>query len=93
MKPKSKKSTGADTSWHPPETAPRDGTVIIGDFGWSWASTAIWDATLEAWAIAQLTLRRSDESPDWETDTERDSSLQGWQYFPEIPQKPKSNKS
>lgn len=40
--------------WLPPESAPLDGTPILGDFGWPCAIYAIWDEYDEEWCIATI---------------------------------------
>src|SRR5690606_14530824 len=44
----------ARLDWRPPETAPRDMTVILGDFGFPWPMAAVWNAVLEKWCCAEV---------------------------------------
>ncbi len=72
-------------SWKSPETAPRDGTPILGDFGWPWPNFAVWDEYDAQWCVATLQASPMEDGPtnSWiETDTERDDSLRRWMEMP-----------
>jgi hypothetical protein len=72
----------------PPETAPIDGTPILGDFGWPWANFALWDEYDEQWCIATLQASSMADGPtnSWiETDTEKRGSLKRWMPLPSLP--------
>ena len=75
-------------SWKSPETAPRDGTLILGDFGRPWPNPAVWDEYDGQWCIATLQASPMVDGPtnSWiETDTERGDSLRGWMEMPILP--------
>jgi len=40
--------------WKLPETAPKDGTVILGDFGYPWPLVAVWNSYDEKWVTVSL---------------------------------------
>jgi len=80
-------SPGA-AGWGPPETAPLDGTPILGDFGWPWANFALWDEYDEQWCIAttQASPMADGATNSWiETDTEKRGSLKRWMPLPALP--------
>ena len=71
--------------WLPPETAPKNETCIIANFGWPWPVMAIWCFVQEEWAIAQLAPCSEDDGRGWETEWEKGSSLLGWMPLPSLP--------
>ena len=73
------------SAWLDPQVAPKDGTVIIADFGWPWAVPAIWDPVDETWATAQLSPSAPDESVGWETEWEPHKNLKRWIPIPFLP--------
>lgn len=76
------------SAWHPPATAPRDGTLIIADFGWPWACPAVWDEYDEQWVVAhiqQCPMRGGKRNSYLETDAEANRDLRGWQPMPALP--------
>ena len=80
--------TPFSAGWLPPETAPLDGTPILGDFGWPWANFALWDEYDEQWCIATLQASPMADGPtnSWiETDTEKRGSLKRWMPLPSLP--------
>jgi hypothetical protein len=72
------------------DTAPKDGTVILGAFGWPWLIPASWNEHDEAWTVC--TLQASPMEPDnkmdswFETDWEKPQALQGWMPIPPLPE-------
>jgi hypothetical protein len=40
--------------WKTPETAPKDGTVILGDFGYPWPFVTIWNDIDMHWVTVSL---------------------------------------
>lgn len=72
------------TQWEMPETAPKDGTIILGDFGYPWAVPAVWDPVVEEWATAQLSPCAPDESVEWQTEWLGHRRLKGWYAMPVI---------
>lgn len=73
-----------------PETAPKDGTQILADFGWPWLMPAAWCHCDERWAVATFQGSVSAEFPDrlhdlwWETDQENHKDMKGWIPFPQM---------
>lgn len=77
--------------WLPPESAPRDGTPFLGDFGWPWACFAVWDEHDQHWCIATVQRSPMETGPDntWlECDTEDPPNLRQWHPLPNIPRRP-----
>ena len=73
------------------DDAPRDGTMILGAFGWPWRVAASWDADSERWAVAMWNASALHEHQEitetwWESGHEQRGSLRGWIPFPEIPE-------
>lgn len=75
------------TNLHPPETAPKNGTVILGDFGYPWLVPAAWNSYDERWAITIVQSSPLDGKDDtwFETEWETESALAGWMPMPEKP--------
>lgn len=70
---------------NPPETAPRDGTMILGDFGWPWLVLAAWNAHDEQWVLAlmQACPMTSGKIDVWfENERETADSLLAWVAIP-----------
>jgi predicted HAD superfamily Cof-like phosphohydrolase len=80
-------ASGEKSDWQSPETAPRDGTQFLGDFGWPWPCPAVWNAINGDWVIAVLQAGDVDGKPDYyfETDSERPHNLKRWLPMPELP--------
>lgn len=75
------------TVWQSPDTAPKDGTPILGDFGWPWPVFAVWDQYDEQWVVATVQRNPMEDGPDnsWiETDTEGAKDLKKWQPLPKL---------
>lgn len=78
------------TKWNDPKTAPKDGTMILGDFGFPWPLVAAWNEHDEKWVTASLQAQTMDggKTDLWfENEQESCASLRGWLPFPKIPQK------
>ncbi len=75
---------------NPPDTAPKDGTIILGDFGMPWVLMAIWSGYDEQWAVATIQANPMGGSWDdqksiemyFETDTYEHDNLIGWLPVP-----------
>ncbi len=73
--------------WQAPESAPRDGSPILGDFGWPWPVYAVWDEYDEQWIVVTLQRSPMSDGPDntyLETDTEAHSALKRWMPLPSL---------
>lgn len=74
--------------WLIPETAPKDGTLFLGDFGWPVALMTTWDAYGEEWTYAMPQTCQMEDGGDnryFETETERDG-LRAWMPLPKLPE-------
>ena len=74
-------------NWQPPETAPRDGTVFLADFGWPWAVAAAWSSESVNWACAMPAAEYfGDGCVDryFENEREDADSLRRWMPMPEL---------
>ena len=75
-------------TWRQPDSAPLDGTMILGDFGWSFAIPAVWDPYGEQWVVVTVQGSPMKNGPDnyWlETDTEKQVDLKRWLPIPKLP--------
>lgn len=73
--------TSCSAGWLPPETAPKNETCIIGNFGWPWPVMASWCLVQEEWAVAQLAPCSEDEGRGWETEWESNKNLKAGCLF------------
>jgi len=75
------------STWKAPGSAPRDGTPILGDFGWPWPVYAVWDEYDEQWVVVTVQRSPMADGPDntyLETDTEKHPSLKRWHPLPKL---------
>jgi hypothetical protein len=73
--------------WLPPESAPKDGTVFIGDFGYPWPLQALWDPYDEHWnyCVANADLMANGKYNFYfETEYESNESLLRWMPMPKL---------
>jgi hypothetical protein len=80
----------AGTTLQPPHTAPKDGTIILGEFGWPWMLTAAWNNHDEKWAVCIIqacSMENGKVDTYWETDQEEHGALKGWLPMPEVERK------
>ena len=81
--------------WKDPETAPKDGSVILADTDLPWAVTAAWSGHYGEWVVASLLVDMADGK--W-TDTyfesfwKKDADLKGWTELPKLPVRGVENK-
>ena len=70
---------------NPPDTAPKDGTQILADFGWPYLLVAAWNEVDTQWVCANLQAERHEKGDDYyyENLYENHSSLKCWMRFPE----------
>lgn len=72
-------------TFQPPETAPKDGTPILGDFGWPTLSFAVWDEYDQAWSISIVQacpMKNGKINTYLETDLEKPEALKRWHPLP-----------
>ena len=73
--------------WQPSDTAPKDGTMIIADFGWHQPSLAVWNDIDKNWVTATLnTQEMPDEKIDYWFENERVAfyDLEYWMPLPKL---------
>jgi hypothetical protein len=89
MKIESKKDVvGVDSAgWESPETAPQDGSQILGDFGYPWPQVAAWNTHDEKWATVNMMAHEYCGKIDiwFETELEAEKQLKHWMPLPSLP--------
>jgi hypothetical protein len=81
-----------DPKWRSPKTAPKDGTIFIGDFGYAWPQVAAWNEHDERWCSANISAQQMENGTfdAWfQNESERPQDLRQWLPMPEIPSKKK----
>lgn len=78
------------TNWQSPDKAPKDGTLILGDFGWPWLCYACWNEVEGQWSVSvkQINLVGGKCDPYFETNREKHKDLKMWLPVPDIDTKP-----
>lgn len=79
--------------WQPPETAPRDMTVFLANFGYPWPLAAAWNPVQQEFVVADPQIGMVDgryEDFHFQSDWEPTSELRGWMPMPAptCPQRP-----
>jgi hypothetical protein len=76
--------------WKKPASAPRDGSLFLGDFGYPWPLPTLWNPHDEQWvcAIVQACEMENGKLDCYlEMDTESEGQLLRWCPMPELPAK------
>jgi hypothetical protein len=69
------------TKLHPVESAPRDGTLFLGDFGWPWLLPAAYNPYDEKFVVAVLQacpMKNGKLDYYFENEYEAPGDLKGW---------------
>lgn len=80
-----KKAKKAEHAWQPPATAPKDGTVFLGDMGWPWVSCVMWNGR-DRWCyvIPHTAPFNGAEDHYFEQDWEPERALKKWMPMPAL---------
>lgn len=71
-----------------PLDAPRDGTFILGAFGWPWLVPAVWNSYDQEWVVCHMQAQPMANGLDdrWlEMEREKALALTGWLPVPPLP--------
>ena len=71
-----------------PLEAPRDGTFILGAFGWPWLVPAVWNSYDQEWVVCHMQAQTMANGLDdrWlEMECEKPLALTGWLPVPPLP--------
>lgn len=71
-----------------PLEAPRDGTFILGAFGWPWLVPAVWNSYDQEWVMCHMqaqTMANGLEDRWLEMEREKALALTGWLPVPPLP--------
>jgi len=72
---------------NPPQTAPRDFTLFLADFGYPWLLPTMWNPVDSKWVVAtiQTGLFNGEYNDNYfESDREESDALLGWVGMPKI---------
>ena len=75
-------------TWSPPDTAPRNGTLILGYFGYAGPQVAAWNTHDEKWATVSMMAQgmKNGTTDIWfETELESAKELKRWTPLPPLP--------
>lgn len=78
-------------SFQPPDTAPKDGTMILAAFGGADYVPSVWDGTSKRWAtstIRETALPNGAVRRRWSWELEAAENLTGWIPWPEMAGRP-----
>jgi len=77
----------ADLAMCDASKAPKDGSIILGAFGWPWLLPAVWCEFSQEWVTITKTSEALHQtiSRGWEMGCEKHSALLGWLPMPELP--------
>jgi hypothetical protein len=70
-----------------PLEAPRDGTFIMGAFGWPWLVPAVWNSYDQEWMVCHMQAQEMDNGLNYrwlEMEREKALSLTGWLPVPPL---------
>lgn len=70
--------------WLDGDSAPRDGTVFLGDFGWSWAVSTVWSEVDGKWVYALPQADPTGSDRYFENEWEESENLRRWSPIPEL---------
>ena len=74
--------------WRPPETAPRDMTVFLGDFGYPWPMAVVWNPVSEQFCAAELQIDMYEgkyEDSYFQNEYLPAHELRRWMPLPDLP--------
>lgn len=73
--------------WLPSVTAPRDGSLFLGDFGYPFPLLTCWSDAVSKWVFTMLAMNlyEGKEDPYFENEWEDEGGLRGWRPAPKMP--------
>ena len=72
--------------WNPPESAPKDGNLILADVGMPWPVVAVWNSHDEKWVYSNLqACEMANNTLDTYFENEQEKTIKGWLPLPELP--------
>jgi hypothetical protein len=69
-----------NVKWQSPETAPKDGSVFLGDMGWPWVCLVCWNAYQKEWVYPslQLNIVHGEDDPYFDDEYGSPGELKRW---------------